>query len=256
MNDGTQRPLRRFSLTMKIFHGFTILAFFLLTGLLLLLFVPFRTPGRLDGFIPLRQGNEWTYLVEFEGKSSTAEIRIESEETKAGMRIFRVLYPAIKYDYVVFDSEGLKVLKEEFFSEGINKIYDKPKIILPNMRIGESKAALLRVKIQNIAGGDDVLEGTIDYHITRGGAETIEVSAGRFNGCLRFDSFLEWKASDGEYGTKKYTFWLAKGVGLVRCAYESKKFSKEGKMRYSRNKNFMLMKYKVVRLEPRESVRR
>ncbi len=162
-------------------------------------------------YYPLRQGDNWTYSV-IEGEDMYEEkARVEGKEIVNGVETVKMVHDN-EYDCIAIDSEGVKQYKgfdgDEYY------VFNPPKLVFPNIGIGEDKRYLADRILYSIEGSK-MGEGSENGKIILESIEDIEVPAGKFDDCLKFFVVSEWKDSDGSHGKDECTIWLASGIGKV-----------------------------------------
>lgn len=168
----------------------------------------------LTEYWSLGEGDSWIYLVTEDGTSKEKTRKIEGIEMVGNVKTVKMIYERDRYACIALDMEGLRIYK--IHEEGKDEIFTPPKIIFPNMDVGESKTIKEEGRSTQI-----LLESTID---------DVDIPAGKFSNCLKFSSITRWsKPSSGNYGTDDCTVWLAPGVGTVKESCVKRKYNAKTK---------------------------
>ena len=152
-------------------------------------------------------------------------VRVEGKEIINGVEAVKMMYDDNEYDCIAIDSEGVKQYKE--FDDEEYYIFNPPRLVFPNIGIGESKRYLADRILYSIEGSKTG-EGSENGKIILESIEDIEVPAGKFNDCLKFFVVSEWKDSNGSHGKDECAIWLASGVGEVLEQCREVEYSPDG----------------------------
>jgi hypothetical protein len=114
---------------------------------------------------------------------------------------------------VRYGPDGLELIKLE--EEDSYEVYDPPFLIYPNTEEGEVKNVSLKVKV--FPDDEENKEYSCNLSVKLESIEDVEVPAGKFLGCLKFSSVVDFSNMDGSNYLKiSTTSWLASAVGLVK----------------------------------------
>jgi len=187
----------------------------ILSTVIVFMFTTLSLAYDLREYYPLSQGDSWTYSVIEGEESERRNLRIDGEEIVNGIKTVRIFSGEDEYNCIAFDSEGIKKYKEFDIEDNEYEIYNPPKLIFPNIEIGEVKEYSTNW-IEYGMNGEKKEEGTETGQIKLESIENIEVPAGRFTDCLKFSIFSEEKDTAGNYEKGDCSVWLALGVGKVK----------------------------------------
>lgn len=192
---------------------------------IVVVFAPSASAYNLEEYYPLHQGNSWTYSVIEDGDIFEETVRIEGKEIIEGVETVRMVDVEDEdedendYRCVAIDSEGIKEYK--YFDAELNgdseyEIPDPPKLIFPNIEIGENKKYSINLIAYDLEGAKTGERSSESGQILLDSVEDLEVPAGKFRDCLKFSSISEWKEPDGSFDRDDCTIWLAPGVGKIK----------------------------------------
>ena len=192
----------------------------------------------LTEYYPLSQGNSWTYLVIEDAATFEYTLKENGEELVEGAKTTRLRSNENEYECFAVDEEGVKAYKSV---EGDTyEIFKPPKVIFPNIKVGEAKTYsdnLLIYNMQDI----NIKKVTGESRILLQSIEDLEVKAGNFNNCLKFSLISEYQEPSGSYVRGDHTVWLAPGVGRVKEFYYSQDYDPETKEEVSSVEIFELI---------------
>jgi len=207
-----------------------------------------RQSGKLNGdkidykkYYPLHQGDSWTYSV-IEGEDMHEDtVKVEGKEIINGVETVKMIDDDDEYDCIAIDLEGVKQYKE--FDGDKYYIFNPPKLVFPNIRIGEDKRYLVDKILYSIEGSK-IEEDSENGKIMLKSIEDIEVPAGKFNDCLKFFVAFEEKDSDGS-SDSECTVWLASGVGMVQEECREVDYDSKGKLDEEASHTSKLISYNI-----------
>jgi hypothetical protein len=170
----------------------------------------------LDEYCPLEQGNNWIYLKNETGKTNERiTFVINGNEIVSNEKTVKMFSSDENgYECYSIDSEGVKLFKN--VDDNLPEIFTPPKMIIPNLEIGEEKKYQVngilynkeRLKIREVRFIDTfLLESTI---------ANVEVPAGEFDNCLKFSVISKADKSDGMHETQDCSIWLAHHIGRIK----------------------------------------
>ncbi len=215
-----------------ILRGFNILAcaagaLFLFTGVLL--------AYDLQEYLPLAEGNTWVYKMkngENGVETTDQEInKVKGTEKIGEVETVKVISNKTISKCIAIDDEGAKMYKYWGWSGGEYEVCSPPKMLFPNISLGESRTYPIQSAQSNI--DDVVAEGTMEegtLTITLDSVEDIDTPIGKFKDCLKFSSVYEFKkVHRPESGKETMTIWLAPGVGKVKSDEAFSEYNAETK---------------------------
>jgi hypothetical protein len=179
----------------------------------------------LNEYFPLEDGNTWKYLVKINGeiantnKGSPSEILKVKGIEKIGEVETKVVASFLYDSQCVFvDSEGVKLYKTSGRDTSDYNLFDPPKMLYPNIEIGESKEYPINSALYSLL--DVLYEDSAEVGsstINLDSVEEVEVPAGKFSNCLKFTSVSKVGKKEQPSDTNITSVsWLAPGVGLVK----------------------------------------
>jgi hypothetical protein len=179
----------------------------------------------MQEYFPLNEGDFWVYSLKVNegGKDSIEEeiIKIKGTEDFGGVETKKMLSAKTENQCLSIDAEGVKLYKAWGWAGvgGDYEIYNPPKVLFPNMSIGETKNYKLDIGtygINDVISKTSLKSGTLT--ITLDGIEDVEVPAGKFKDCLKFTTIYDYKWINKEQQPSKQIFvtWLAKGIGKIK----------------------------------------
>jgi len=139
-------------------------------------------------------------------------VRVKGKEIINGVETARMVYDEDDYDCMVINSGGVKQYKGLDGNE--YHIFNPPKLVFPNIEIGEDRKYSVDSTLYNIEGLK-MEESSENGKIMLESIEEVKIPAGRFNDCLKFFVASERKDPDGSHGKAECTIWLAPGVGKI-----------------------------------------
>lgn len=197
---------------------FILIAIFLLPSKLIFAY-------DIRDYFPLKQDNSWTYAVIEDDNNYTYTTKITGTNIINGIKAIRMLREKNKYDDILADSEGIKLIRET--EEEEYTIPNQLWIKFPNnMDIGQTKE--YSVNLTTYKTNDIEIWKTAETTaISLEAMEDIEVLAGKFNNCLKFSFTRDWKKTNGNYGNEDYSIWLAPGIGKIKESYFAAEYDAE-----------------------------
>lgn len=190
-----------------------IIPVIMLTINMMLLCYNFVLAVSIEDYYPLQQSNSWTYVTINE-KNETEEntIKTDGSELFNGIKVTKIeISPEEnEYSYIGIDSQGIKEYKNT--SNDSFYIYTPPLLLYPSIEAGES------IKYStNLMLNDKDIKEIEAGEITLNTIENMEVKAGKFNNCLKFNKSYSNKQADGnKCKTLDCTVWLAPGIGKIK----------------------------------------
>jgi hypothetical protein len=179
-------------------------------------------------YFPLRQGATWTYSSEFGGYTWTVtEVTGDLENATATLQM-AVTDATITYHWncsaegvVSYDFGNIAISSAEG-DMSMNIISTEGAWLLPpdQMEEGATWTHSYEIEMSMPAeGGGGTITSQSTQNFTAGGLETSETEAGSFE-TLRVDSTavntVSFPGFPGTTSTSTSTFWLARGVGIIR----------------------------------------
>lgn len=181
---------------------------------IVMVFSGFALAYDLKEYYPLDQSNSWTYLVNENNNFHRITCAIEGTEIIGGVEAIKMGYSDGYREYLAIDAEGLKKYKD--FSEDEYWIYVPPKLILPNINVGQTQKISGNIII-NDTKGNKLTENKRDEFVTLTSVEDVEVPAGKFTNCLKVSLVYIWQEINmHRHGIENITIWFARGVGKVK----------------------------------------
>lgn len=167
----------------------------------------------LENYYPLTEANSWTYLVTRDKKISEETYRIQGKKLINGVETVRIGDSEVEYKCLALDFQGIKEHKD--YDSNIYRIFSPPKIVFPNIEIGESRRYSVNFITYNVEG-TKIREGNESGQILLESVEDLEVPAGRFAKCLKYSFTFENKEISGDFEKNDHSVWLAPSVGKVK----------------------------------------
>ena len=188
----------------------------------------------LKKYFPLTEGATWTYMTVKTPDPNDIEVysmaKISDQNQNKGTIFRRFLVdsgePPYSYEDMNWTKNGLEVYKtgekDLLGVGGGHTLYDPPLMRFPaSMTIGQAFEQT-GIASEYVNGNENPIGSyNFTWKITLAGIENqnLETYIGTFSGCLRFE--VEFKTQDGNGATieeEKWSFWLARGFGVVRSA--------------------------------------
>lgn len=193
-----------------------------LTFFLFLLFFDFlyaQDSNQIKEYYPLQDGNAWTYAVTGkDGQITTKKIIIEGKKIVDGREVIKVDLPDLNemaYFYIS-EGEGVKVYKY-INDDGSYKINDTRGLKFPFDLDAARDYDNTHSYKKYDKDGNLLYEAIDKATIQFVGREDVEVPAGKFTDCLKFNCIFRWEAEDGKsHGEQACTSWFAYGTGKVK----------------------------------------
>ena len=179
----------------------------------LFLSVSFTFAYDIKEYLPLQEGNSWKYNESVDNNMNEKGIEVSDFETVNGTETVKLLYSNGDYDYVAFDSEGLK--KYKFSEEDSFDIYAPSRLLYPDINEGEQKIILINITSFSSDGSKREYDEKATIKLET--VEEVTVPAGIFSGCLKFSTISDLAQKNGNtYFNVDTVTWLAPGVGVVK----------------------------------------
>lgn len=172
---------------------------------------------KIAEYIPLGQGDTWTYRGIEDGEIRYGNLAISGTETIGGVVAVKEMEPDGGYALFTVDSNGWTWYKSYEVLPGggwEQEVAVQPCNLLPaEVSVGTKKTASCTINYTNSTGKSETWASVGEYTVV--GIEDVTVLAGTFKGCFKITSKSS-TTTPGGISSEEGTYWFCKDIRSVK----------------------------------------